>query len=86
MPFLFSTLKIPDVKLVTPNHYDDNRGYFLESYKESEFSVNGINKKFVQDNFSHSVYGVLRGLHYQTKPKEQAKLWLPIKLHLSFHY
>lgn len=74
MPFLFSTLKIPDVKLVTPNHYDDNRGYFLESYKESEFSVNGINKKFVQDNFSHSVYGVLRGLHYQTKPKEQAKL------------
>ena len=74
MPFSFSNLEIPDVKLVIPNHYTDERGHFLESYKESEFFRNGINTKFVQDNFSHSIYGVLRGLHYQSKPKEQAKL------------
>ena len=74
MPFSFLNLEIPDVKLVIPNHYTDERGHFLESYKESEFFRNGINTKFVQDNFSHSIYGVLRGLHYQSKPKEQAKL------------
>ena len=45
-----------------------------ESFKESEFSVNKINAKFVQDNVSFSTKGVLRGLHYQQKPKEQAKL------------
>jgi len=74
MAFSFSSLEIPDVKLVIPNNYSDERGYFLESYKDSEFSANGISTKFVQDNFSHSIHDVLRGLHYQTKPKEQAKL------------
>ena len=74
MPFCFSSLEIPDVKLIIPNHYDDERGYFLESYKESEFYANGINIKFVQDNFSHSIKGVLRGLHYQKNPKSQSKL------------
>ena len=74
MPFLFSSLEIPDVKLVIPKHYSDERGYFLESFKESEFSANGISVKFVQDNVSFSTKGALRGLHYQIKPKEQAKL------------
>ena len=74
MPFLFSSLEIPDVKLVIPKHYSDERGYFLESFKESEFSANGISVKFVQDNVSFSTKGALRGLHYQQKPKEQAKL------------
>ena len=74
MPFSFSSLEIPDVKLVIPKHYPDERGYFLESFKESEFSANKINAKFVQDNVSFSTKGVLRGLHYQQKPKEQAKL------------
>jgi len=74
VPFLFSSLEIPDVKLVIPKHYPDERGYFLESFKESEFSANKINAKFVQDNVSFSTKGVLRGLHYQQKPKEQAKL------------
>ena len=74
MPFSFSSLEIPDVILVIPKHYPDERGYFLESYKESEFSANEINTKFVQDNVSFSTKGVLRGLHCQQKPKEQAKL------------
>jgi dTDP-4-dehydrorhamnose 3,5-epimerase len=74
MTFSFLNLEIPDVKLVTPNHYTDERGYFLETYKESEFFANGINVKFAQDNFSHSIKGVLRGLHYQKNPKVQAKL------------
>ena len=74
MSFSFSSLEIPDVKLVIPKNYPDERGYFLESYKESEFSANKINSKFVQDNVSFSTKGILRGLHYQIKPKEQAKL------------
>jgi len=74
MPFSFSRLEISDVKLVIPKHYTDERGYFLESFKESEFSEHGIDAKFVQDNVSFSTKGVLRGLHYQIKPQEQAKL------------
>jgi len=74
VPFSFSSLEIPDVKLVIPKHYPDERGYFLENFKESEFSANKINAKFVQDNVSFSTKGVLRGLHFQIKPKEQAKL------------
>jgi len=46
----------------------------MESFKESVFAKNGINTKFVQDNFSHSIKGVLRGLHYQKDPMAQAKL------------
>jgi dTDP-4-dehydrorhamnose 3,5-epimerase len=74
MSFSFLNLKIPDVKLVIPNKHTDQRGYFFESYKESEFFANEINVKFVQDNFSHSVKGVLRGLHYQKNSNAQAKL------------
>ena len=79
MVFSFLNLEIPDVKLITPKHYDDERGYFLESYKESEFVKNGINVKFLQDNFSHSIKDVLRGLHYQKGPKAQAKLVTALK-------
>ncbi len=46
----------------------------METFKESDFSSNGISIKFIQDNFSHSVRDVIRGLHYQKKPKDQAKL------------
>jgi len=74
MPFTFKKLKIPDVILVEAQSFSDGRGFFLESFKESEFTLNGIDTKFVQDNFSHSIHGVLRGLHYQKNPKAQAKL------------
>jgi len=79
MPFTFSSLKIPDVILVEPKSFVDSRGFFFESFKESIFHSNGINKKFVQDNFSHSIHSVLRGLHYQKNPKAQAKLVIALR-------
>lgn len=74
MPFEFEPQKIKDVILVKPKVFGDNRGFFLESYKKSDFIANGINVEFNQDNHSKSTYGVLRGLHCQAKPYGQAKL------------
>ena len=74
MTFTFKKLSISDVILVEPKSFSDDRGFFLESFKTSEFTENGINTKFVQDNISHSVKDVLRGLHFQKNPKAQAKL------------
>jgi len=74
MPFTFKKLTIPKVILVEAKSFPDDRGFFLESFKESIFIENGINTKFVQDNYSHSIKGVLRGLHYQKNPNAQAKL------------
>ena len=74
MPFEFEPQKIKDVILVKPKVFGDNRGFFLESYKKSDFVANGITVEFNQDNHSKSTKGVLRGLHYQAKPYGQAKL------------
>ena len=74
MAFEFKKLSIPDVVLVEPKVFDDERGFFLEGYKKSEFFANGIDVEFNQDNHSKSTKGVLRGLHYQLAPKAQAKL------------
>ncbi len=74
MPFAFEKLEIPDVVLVTAKRFGDNRGFFMETYKYSQFVENGIDVQFVQDNHSHSSYGVLRGLHYQLNPMAQGKL------------
>jgi dTDP-4-dehydrorhamnose 3,5-epimerase len=74
MPFTFKKLAIPDVVLIVPKVFRDERGYFMETYKRSEFEVEGINVDFIQDNHSYSIKGVLRGLHYQKKPKVQGKL------------
>lgn len=74
MPFDFEKLEIDGLILVKPKVFGDNRGFFLESYKKSEFFANGINTEFIQDNHSKSSKGVLRGLHYQAKEKAQAKL------------
>ncbi len=79
MPFSFKRLSIPEVILVEPKVFPDERGFFLESFKESTFQENGITTKFVQDNYSHSIKGVLRGLHYQKNPKAQAKLVTAIR-------
>ncbi len=79
MPFSFKRLEIPDVIVVEAKSYSDERGYFLESFKESDFILNGIDAKFVQDNISHSNKNVLRGLHYQKNPKAQSKLVIPIR-------
>ena len=74
MPFEFEPQKIKEVILVKPKVFCDNRGFFLESYKKSEFQRNGIDVEFVQDNHSKSSAKVLRGLHYQEEPYSQAKL------------
>ena len=74
MPFEFEKLEIDGVILVKPKCFGDNRGFFMESYKKSEFVAGGIDIDFVQDNHSKSAKGVLRGLHYQALPKPQAKL------------
>ena len=72
--FDFIKQDINDVILVKPKIYGDNRGFFAETYKKSEFVQNGIFDEFVQDNHSKSSTHVLRGLHYQAKPYGQAKL------------
>lgn len=74
MSFEFEKLEIEGVVLVKPNVFGDDRGFFMESYKKSEFSQNGIDCDFIQDNHSKSTKGVLRGLHYQITPYAQAKL------------
>ncbi len=74
MPFIFKQLNIPDVVLIIPVVFNDDRGFFFESFKESVFSKNGLNIKFVQENHSLSKKSVIRGLHYQIEPMSQGKL------------
>jgi len=69
----FLPLTIPDVLLVKPAVKSDERGFFMETYRHSEFSQAGISLPFVQDNHSRSRQGVLRGLHYQVH-QAQGKL------------
>lgn len=68
-------LKIPDVKLIEPEVFEDERGFFYESFNQQKFNeAIGKNIIFVQDNHSKSAKGVLRGLHYQEAPFAQGKL------------
>lgn len=68
-------LKIPDVKLIEPDIFKDERGFFYESFNQRKFNrLIGQDITFVQDNHSKSSKGVLRGLHYQEKPFAQGKL------------
>ena len=64
---------IPEVLLIEPDVFTDRRGYFLETYHAQRYASIGLADPFVQDNFSWSVQGALRGLHYQL-PKGQGKL------------
>ena len=67
--------KIPDVKIIEPTVFEDERGFFFESFNHKKFEA-AIGRKvtFVQDNHSKSRKGVLRGLHYQLPPHAQGKL------------
>lgn len=73
MPFTFEPQRLPEVVLVRPAAFGDERGFFMESYKRSDFAAQGI-PEFTQDNHSRSARGVLRGLHYQVDPFAQGKL------------
>lgn len=76
MPFAFDPFDgLPDVILVTPRTFDDARGWFMETFRRSEFAAHGITEAFVQDDHSSSGQRwVLRGLHYQIEPAAQGKL------------
>jgi dTDP-4-dehydrorhamnose 3,5-epimerase len=69
----FERLSIPDVILVRPRIFGDERGFFLESWEKRKFAAGGIAVDFVQDNHSRSVRHTLRGLHYQVE-QPQGKL------------
>ena len=79
MPFDFQILEMPEIRLITPRQFFDDRGYFLESYKQTKFAENGIPESFVQDNISHSKRHVLRGLHFQSHPHMQGKLVMALQ-------
>mgnify|MGYP006121285835 CR=1 FL=1 len=70
----FIKTEISDVYIIEPSVFGDNRGYFLESFNLEKFEENVYPIKFVQDNESKSSKGVLRGLHFQKPPFNQAKL------------
>jgi dTDP-4-dehydrorhamnose 3,5-epimerase len=74
MPFEVIPLQASEPILLSSRIFEDDRGYFLELYKKSDFAKMGIREDFVQDNISYSVKGVLRGLHYQMDPMAQGKL------------
>lgn len=76
MPFQFTPLEeVRGVVLIEPRVFGDERGWFMETYKRSEFEIGGIRVAFPQDNHSRSTAkGVLRGLHYQKEPAAQGKL------------
>ncbi len=74
MPFEFKKLEIPEVILIYPRMFPDERGFFLENYKKTEFAKAGIKENLVQENHSWSKKNVLRGLHFQRSPKAQGKL------------
>jgi len=74
MPFEFERLEIPDVILVKPKVFEDERGFFMETYQKDAFATAGIPGEFIQDNQSKSTSGVLRGLHFQKQPYAQAKI------------
>lgn len=71
--FTFTPLSIPDLVVIQPTVFGDNRGFFMETWQAEEFAAAGIAAPFVQDNHSKSTRGVLRGLHFQ-RQHTQGKL------------
>ncbi len=69
---------LPEVIIIEPDVYSDDRGYFMETYNKKKFAQGGVHAVFVQDNRSMSAKGILRGLHYQIK-QPQGKLLTVLK-------
>jgi dTDP-4-dehydrorhamnose 3,5-epimerase len=68
MEFRIESKSLRDVVVVVPEIFQDNRGFFLETYREDQFRALGLPTQFVQDNHSRSLKGVIRGLHFQWEP------------------
>ena len=73
MPFRFERGRLPGLLFIEPRVFDDPRGFFLETYKRSDFEREGV-PELVQDNLSYSRKDTLRGLHFQRPPHAQGKL------------
>jgi dTDP-4-dehydrorhamnose 3,5-epimerase len=74
MNFEFRKTFIDSLVVIEGRRFKDERGFFCESYKFSDFAANGITDEFKQDNHSFSTKGVVRGLHFQIAPQAQSKL------------
>ena len=75
MTFTFTQVKSPEgLIVITPYVFNDERGFFMETFRADQFEKVGIKEEFIQDNQSRSVKGVIRGLHFQVDPHEQSKL------------
>ncbi|MCL4540089.1 MAG: dTDP-4-dehydrorhamnose 3,5-epimerase [Bacteroidetes bacterium] len=75
MPFTFTQVDSPEgLIVITPYVFNDDRGFFMETFRSDAFEKVGIKEEFIQDNHSRSSKGVIRGIHFQVDPKEQSKL------------
>ncbi len=75
MSLTFTEIESPEgLIIITPYVFNDERGFFMETFRSDEFEKIGIKREFVQDNHSRSTKGVIRGLHFQVEPNEQSKL------------
>jgi len=70
----YTNTELPGLLIIEPKIFEDQRGYFYESFNQKEFSDKSLDNNFIQDNQSKSCYGVIRGLHYQIEPFSQTKL------------
>ena len=73
---IFNKTSIPDLLIIQPKIHNDDRGYFFESYKNSDFELNNLPTRFLQQNQSKSTRGVLRGLHYQLQYGQDKLVWV----------
>ena len=76
MQIITEETAIKDVKIVIPEYFSDDRGFFMETFRKDQFENLGIPSQFVQDNHSGSVQGVLRGLHFQWEPPMGKLIWV----------
>jgi len=77
--FKFSRATLPDILIIEPKAFEDERGFFMESYHQAAFREAGLDAVFVQDNHSRSAKGVVRGLHYQLPPDQMGKMVKVVK-------
>lgn len=68
--------ELAEVQIFEPEIFEDRRGYFFETFQSRRYAENGIQDNFVQDNFSHSIKNVLRGLHYQLEKPQGKLVWV----------
>ena len=69
--------RLKGVYLIKPRVFEDSRGFFLETYNQDRYAQHGIDVNFVQDNYSRSTRGILRGMHYQIKQGQDKLVWVP---------